>query len=58
VTVDAMLNGIESAKSVSNAEWEKPVTTVTRDVRPTETTELVLMSNTEMKVALLEANKC
>jgi len=53
-----MLNGIESAKSVSNAEWEKPVTTVTRDVRPTETTELVLMSNTEMNVALLEANKC
>jgi len=54
VTVAAMLNGIESAKSVRHADLEKPVTTVTRDARPTETTEPAPMSNTEMKVALLE----
>jgi hypothetical protein len=58
VTVAAMLSGIESVKSVRHADLEKLVTTVTRDARLTETTEPAPMSNTEVKVAMLEAKSC
>jgi hypothetical protein len=49
-----MLNGIESAKNVRHADLEKPVTTLIRDARATETTEPAPTSLSDKRVALLK----
>jgi hypothetical protein len=49
-----MPNGIESAKSARDAELVKLVITLTRDARPTETTEPAPTSLSDKRVALLK----